>query len=102
MHLGYDVNDYGTRISRHRCETCGADFTVCPAAFPERDWRDCMATTCASCTCDDAGLCVADGPCDDASDCYQPTAGCLAPRCLGGTCACGEVPDGNLCIDCQE
>lgn len=48
-HLGYDKNEYGTRISRHRCDTCGEDFTVCPAQFPEATgWANCMAPTCAS------------------------------------------------------
>jgi hypothetical protein len=48
-HIGYTTNEYGTKVSSHRCDTCGRDFTVCPAAFPEeRGWENCMAATCAS------------------------------------------------------
>lgn len=48
-HLGYDKNEYGTRISKHRCETCGNEFTLCPAIFPEqKGWENCLAVGCAS------------------------------------------------------
>lgn len=48
-HFGYDKNEYGTRISKHRCDTCGEDFTVCPAQPPEaKGWENCMAPKCAS------------------------------------------------------
>lgn len=49
MHLGYTTNEYGTRVSQHRCDACGSEFTVCPAAFPEAvGWNNCLAPTCPS------------------------------------------------------
>lgn len=49
MHLGYTKNGYGTLISKHRCDACGTEFTVCPAAPPEkRGWDNCLAPTCPS------------------------------------------------------
>jgi hypothetical protein len=49
MHLGYTKNEYGTQVSKHRCDTCGAEFTVCPAVFPEsKNWDNCLAPTCSS------------------------------------------------------
>lgn len=48
-HLGYGKNEYGTLISKHCCDTCGTNFTVCPAQFPEaQGWGNCMAPTCKS------------------------------------------------------
>jgi hypothetical protein len=31
MHLGYGLNEYGTRLSKHRCDVCGVDFEIVPA-----------------------------------------------------------------------
>jgi hypothetical protein len=42
------VNTYGTGVSKHVCETCGSDFTVCPPATNPENWRNCMADGCAS------------------------------------------------------
>lgn len=28
--LGYGENEYGTCVSRFRCDTCGEEFTCCP------------------------------------------------------------------------
>ena len=30
-HLGFDQNEYGTRISLHKCDVCGVEFQACPA-----------------------------------------------------------------------
>lgn len=49
MHLGYDKNAYGTLISKHRCDTCGTEFSLCPAVPPEKKgWENCLAPKCAS------------------------------------------------------
>jgi len=50
MFIKYDKNDYGTPVSRHRCDTCGAEFTVCPASEPERfeAWNHCLSPNCDS------------------------------------------------------
>lgn len=34
MHLGYDLNKYGVRFSRHTCDVCGVGYTVTPARGP--------------------------------------------------------------------
>lgn len=47
--LRYDFNDYGTQISVHDCESCGIEFTVCPAIKPDKEgWDGCMAPNCLS------------------------------------------------------
>ena len=49
MHKGYAENEYGTRISKHVCDTCGEEFTLCPAMGEERKgWENCMDETCPS------------------------------------------------------
>jgi hypothetical protein len=30
-HLGYGRNEYGTLVSRHRCDVCDTEHTICPA-----------------------------------------------------------------------
>lgn len=35
MFIEYDFNEYGTMVSRHRCDACGDVFTLCPAAKTE-------------------------------------------------------------------
>ena len=48
-HIGYGKNEYGTTISKHQCEACGNEFTLCPAVFPEqKGWENCLAKTCTS------------------------------------------------------
>jgi hypothetical protein len=48
-HLGYDKNEHGTRISKHRCDACGEEFTVCPPVYPEqKGWGNCMGKACTS------------------------------------------------------
>lgn len=46
MKTGESTNEYGTPISTHVCEDCGAEFTVCPPAG--EDWGGCLAETCIS------------------------------------------------------
>ena len=48
-HKGYDKNEFGTLISKHTCDACGEDFTVCPAQHPEsKGWDNCLAPNCKS------------------------------------------------------
>lgn len=48
MHLGFGTNDFGTKVSKHRCDACGKYYTVCPAIPVEKakDWDGCMSTSC--------------------------------------------------------
>lgn len=52
MHLGYTYNEYGTLVSKHKCDTCGDVFTLCPPVSPEevetKGWQNCLATHCPS------------------------------------------------------
>lgn len=48
MHRGFDHNEYGTRISHHTCETCGQEFTLCPAQETDEHWKNCLDTDCTS------------------------------------------------------
>lgn len=43
-------NEYGTPVSAFTCDTCGGDFTVCPAVRVEKrdQWDGCLATECPS------------------------------------------------------
>lgn len=44
-------NDYGTPVDAYRCETCGEEFTVCPAhadRSSDDQWAGCQAVTCGS------------------------------------------------------
>ena len=49
-YIGEGVNEYGTPVTIHKCDTCGDQFSVCPAAPTEtRDqWDECLADTCDS------------------------------------------------------
>ena len=44
------LNDYGTEVSHHRCDTCGRDYTVTPAVPPEKrdEWDHCLSEDCDS------------------------------------------------------
>lgn len=50
MKLGYENNQYGTLVSRHRCDTCSKEFTVCPAVPDDHNdqWGSCMSEDCPS------------------------------------------------------
>ena len=49
MHLGYVNNEYGKRVSSHKCDTCKAEFTVCPPIEPDSlDWDNCLSEECGS------------------------------------------------------
>ncbi len=45
-----DVNEYGTPVSVHKCQTCGVEFTLCPAIPDDKadQWPDCLADGCPS------------------------------------------------------
>lgn len=42
------VNEKGTPVSVHRCESCGCQFTVCPLRTVEQWGTGCLADTCES------------------------------------------------------
>ena len=47
--LKFDQNEYGTKISIHKCNFCGDEFTVCPAVSTNaKGWGGCMAPNCTS------------------------------------------------------
>lgn len=49
MKIGMSRNECGTLISLHRCETCGKEFTLCPARSDDAPgWENCLARDCAS------------------------------------------------------
>lgn len=50
MFLRLTVNDFGTGVSEHLCETCMTTFTLCPALPPPRDvnFKSCLGTWCNS------------------------------------------------------
>lgn len=44
-----EPNEYGTGTSYHVCDTCGEEFTICPAKEPEdRGWDHCLSDKCPS------------------------------------------------------
>jgi len=45
--IGYEQNEYGTKLSRHKCDVCNEEFTLCPA-MPEGKDDTCGAPECAS------------------------------------------------------
>jgi len=49
-HVGEGINECGTEISIFTCESCGAEFTVCPVVPPDLldQWAGCMDEGCAS------------------------------------------------------
>ena len=48
-YIGTTPNEYGTDTSHHVCETCGGEFTVCPAKEPwDAGWENCMSDECPS------------------------------------------------------
>lgn len=46
MKIGEAVNLHGVPTSIHVCDSCGSQFTVCPAAGD--DWGGCMSEKCSS------------------------------------------------------
>lgn len=50
MHLGFDENnEYGIRVSKHKCDTCGIEFTVVPGVDETSSAFDnCLADGCES------------------------------------------------------
>jgi hypothetical protein len=50
MYRGLGVNEYGTEVSLHRCDSCGDDFSVCPGVPPDKtnEWDTCLSIACES------------------------------------------------------
>lgn len=40
------INEFGVKISEHKCNTCGVIFTLCPVE--ETGWEDCLSKNCES------------------------------------------------------
>ena len=48
MFIGMTVNKYFTEVSKHKCGTCGAIFTLCPPEPKADGWDNCLAGKCES------------------------------------------------------
>ncbi len=49
VHNGYSDNKDGIRTSLHECDTCGVEFSLCPAIAPdEPGWDNCLDDDCES------------------------------------------------------
>jgi len=49
MKIDDSINEHGTPVSNHKCDTCGKEFTMCPAIPDDNDqWPNCLDETCAS------------------------------------------------------
>ena len=47
MRLGTALNEYGTPVGVHRCDSCSRWFTVCPDdTSADAQWAGCLAETC--------------------------------------------------------
>ena len=46
MKIRDDVNEYGTKISVHKCADCGEEYTLCPAQ--PGDFGGCQDEDCSS------------------------------------------------------
>jgi hypothetical protein len=48
-HLGYSLNEYGTLVSRHTCDTCGVEFQIIPGVPPtNKNFNNCLVKPCPS------------------------------------------------------
>lgn len=49
MWISYALNEYGIPVSVHKCDSCGLQFTVCPAVDPDGvNWGGCLSRICIS------------------------------------------------------
>lgn len=49
MHRGFDRDKDGNHVSTHRCDTCGVEFTLCPAVSANEPGRGhCLDDNCES------------------------------------------------------
>lgn len=50
MKIRDDISKDGFPVSVHKCETCGVEFTVCPAIPDDEahEWPDCLSDECPS------------------------------------------------------
>lgn len=58
MWIGMTTNEYGTPVSKHKCDTCGNEYTCCPPLAEGDDYTlsaNCEADGCTS--YDPAGDC---------------------------------------------
>ena len=47
---GESINEQGTPVSVHDCQTCGGEFTLCPLVPDDKahEWPDCLEPDCDS------------------------------------------------------
>lgn len=49
MYLGLGENEDRIKVSKHKCDTCGDEFTVCPAyGEGSAGFENCLSPECAS------------------------------------------------------
>ena len=49
MKIGEVINDNGILASRHKCDTCGTEYEICPViADDEEGWENCLLDECES------------------------------------------------------
>ena len=48
MLVGPGLNEFGTRISQHLCDTCGKPFTLCPPCDDDEGGGNCLMEACDS------------------------------------------------------
>lgn len=49
MHVGFDINTDGDRVSKHICGCCGGPFTMFPPTTVDDDgWENCLSMDCPS------------------------------------------------------
>jgi len=48
MLIEISVNQYGTAVSEHICNTCGRPFTLTPSQAGKEGWDNCLDITCDS------------------------------------------------------
>ena len=48
-YVGLGKNEYGTEVSKHKCDACGTEYTLCPAVKPDSVLsKNCEADECPS------------------------------------------------------
>lgn len=48
MKIRDDRNEYATPIRVYLCDSCGREFSVCPAPRSDLNWSNCLAPDCSS------------------------------------------------------
>lgn len=43
-----ETNEYGVKVAWFKCDTCGTEYSVCPAPDDDNGWNNCLAEGCES------------------------------------------------------